>query len=47
MTTGFPGASVVKNPLVNAADSGDVGSIPAPRRSPGGGNGDQYAGIKL
>ena len=28
MTTGFPGASVLKNPPANAADAGDVGSIP-------------------
>ena len=32
---GFPGGSVVKNPLANA---GDMGSIPGSRRSPGGGN---------
>ena len=33
---GFPGGSVVKNPPANA---GDIGSIPGPGRSPGGGNG--------
>ena len=33
---GFPGGSVVKNPLVNA---GDMGSIPGLGRSPGEGNG--------
>ena len=32
---GFPGGSVVKNPLV-----GDMGSIPGLRRSPGEGNGN-------
>ena len=34
---GFPGGSVVKNPLANA---GDVGSTPGSRRSPGEGNGN-------
>ena len=33
---GFPSGSVVKNPPANA---GDLGSIPGPGRSPGGGNG--------
>ena len=39
---GFPGGSVVKNPPANA---GDVGLIPALRRSPGEGNGNplQYS----
>ena len=39
---GFPGGSVVKNPLDNA---GDMGSIPKSERSPGGGNGNllQYS----
>ena len=41
---GFPGSSVVKkkkkNPPANARDTGDVGSIPGSRRSPGGGNGN-------
>ena len=39
---GFPGGSVVKNPLANA---GDVGSIPGLGRSPGEGNGNplQYS----
>ena len=32
---GFPGASVVKNLLANAGDSGDEGSIPGSGRSPG------------
>jgi len=37
---GFPGGSVVRNPPVNAGDSGDVGWIPELGRSPGGGNGN-------
>ena len=36
---------MVKNQPANAADTEDVGSIPASRRSPGGGNGNKYAGI--
>ena len=45
---GFPGGSVVKNPLANAGDSrdsGDVGLIPGLGRSPGGGHGNplQYS----
>ena len=42
---GFSGASVVKNPPVNA---GDAGSIPESGRSPGGGNGNplQYFCMK-
>ena len=35
---GFPGGSVVKNPPVNAGDSGDKGLTPGLGRSPGGGN---------
>ena len=35
---GFPGGSVVKNPLANA---GDMGLIPGSGRSPEGGNGNQ------
>ena len=35
---GFPGGSVVKNSPANAGDTGDVGFIPGPGRSPGGGN---------
>jgi len=31
---------VVKNPPTNARDAGDMGSIPASRRSPGGGSGN-------
>ena len=34
---GFPGGSVVKNPLANA---GDAGSIPGSGRYPGEGNGN-------
>ena len=37
---GFPGVSVVKNPLANAGDAGDAGSIPGLGRFPGGGHGD-------
>ena len=42
---GFPGSSVVKNPLSSAGDTGDVGSIPGSGRSPGEGNGNplQYS----
>ena len=42
---GFSGGSVVKNPPANAGDTGDVGSIPGLRRSPGEGNGNplQYS----
>ena len=41
----FPGGSVVKNSPANAGDTGDVGSIPGSRRSPGEGNGNplQYS----
>ena len=44
-TKGFPGDSVVKNPLVNAGDSEDSGLTPGWGRSPGGGNGNplQYS----
>ena len=35
---GFPGGSMVKNPLANAGDAGDVGLIPGSGRSPGEGN---------
>ena len=37
---GFPGVSVVKNPLANAGDAGDAGSIPGLGRFPEGGHGD-------
>ena len=36
---GFPGGSVVKNPLVN---TGDMGLIPGSGRSPGEGNGNPF-----
>ena len=36
----FPGNSVVKSPPANAADMGEVCSIPGSGRSPGGGNGN-------
>ena len=36
----FPGGSVVKNPPVNAGDTGDMGLIPGSGRSPGEGNGN-------
>ena len=36
---GFPGGSVVKNPLANAAD---MGLIPASGRSPGEENGNPF-----
>ena len=38
-------ALVVKNPPADAGDIRDVGSIPGPERSPGGGNGNplQYS----
>ena len=41
----WPDGSVVKNPLANAGDEGDMGSIPGLERSPGGGNGNslQYS----
>ena len=35
---GFPGDTVIKNPLANAGDTKDEGSIPGLGRSPGGGN---------
>ena len=36
----FPGGSVVKNPPVNAGDTGDMGLMPGSVRSPGEGNGN-------
>ena len=41
----FPGDSVVKNSPANAGDTGDSGSIPGSRRSPGGSHGNplQYS----
>ena len=40
-------ALVVKNPLANARDVRDTGSIPGSRRSSGEGNGNllQYSGL--
>ena len=35
---GLPGGSVVKNPLANAGDTGDVGLIPGLVTSPGRGH---------
>ena len=45
MWWGFPGGSVVKNPL---ADVGDVGLIPVLERLPGEGNGNplQYSCLR-
>ena len=40
MNIGFPDGSVVKNPPVNAGDTGDMGLIPGLGRSPRGGNGN-------
>ena len=37
---GFPGGLVVKNMLANAGDTGNAGSVPRLRRSPGRGNGN-------
>ena len=37
---GFPGGSVVKNPSVNAGETGDTGLIPGSGRSPGEGHGN-------
>ena len=37
---GFPGGPTVKNPPANTADTGDMGSIPGPGRSPGEGHGN-------
>ena len=36
---GFPDGSLVKNPPVNARDTGDLSSTHGSGRSPGGGNG--------
>ena len=36
----FPMVQQVKNPLANAGDTGDVGSVPGMERSPGVGNGN-------
>ena len=39
----FPGGSVVKNPLANVGDAGDVGLIPGLGRFPGNGGKDDRA----
>ena len=39
-TQGFPDGSVVKNPPVNAGDTGDAGSSPRSGKSPGERNGN-------
>ena len=39
---GFPGGAVVKNPLTNAGDSGDSGSILGSERSAGKGNSNPF-----
>ena len=41
----FPGGAMVKSPLANAGDSGDMGLILELGRSPGGGHGNprQYS----
>ena len=38
---------MIKNPLANAGDAGDMGSVPGLERSPGRGNGTplQYSGL--
>ena len=43
----FPGGLVVKNPVANAGDPGDVGSIPGSgRSSEGNGNPFQYSWLE-
>ena len=46
MLLGFPGGSVVKN---SPANSGDMGLITGPARSPGEGNGNplQYSFLRI
>ena len=39
---GFPSGSVLKNPLANAGDAGDMGLISGLGRSPGVGNGNPF-----
>ena len=39
---GFPGGSVVKDPLANVGAAGDAGSIGGLGRSPGGGNSNPF-----
>ena len=45
MAKGFPGGASGKESTCNAGDTGDVGSIPGSRRSPGGEHGNllQYS----
>ena len=45
MVIGFPGGTVVKNPLATAGDAEDLGSISGSRKIPGVRNGDplQYS----
>ena len=45
VSLGFPGGSVLKNPPAKAGDTGEVGSTPELRRSPGRGIGNllQYS----
>ena len=43
----FPGNSVVKSPPANAADMGEVCSIPGSGRSPGGGHGNSLECFSL
>ena len=40
MVWGFPGVSAGRESTCIAGDTGDSGSIPGSRRSPGGGNGN-------
>ena len=42
---GFPGGTSGKEPIANAGDVRDMGSVPGPGRSPGGGHGNplQYS----
>ena len=39
---------MIKNPLANAGDAGDMGSVPGWGRSPGGGHGHplQHSGLE-
>ena len=45
---GFPGGAAVKNLPANAGDTGDAGSIPRLKRSPGKGNDNplQYSSLE-
>ena len=40
---GFPGGTSVKNPPVNAGDTGDAGSIPGMGRPPGEGKASHFS----